>query len=78
MTDPTEYVEVTYKLEMKTKLPRKTHYAGMTNQEIWEHEEDETNVVESIINALQEEGGDDIVTVKVKFTSEMDEEIEEE
>lgn len=78
MTDPTEYVEVTYKLEMTTKLPRKTHYAGMSNQEIWEHEEDPTNVVESIINALQDEGADDIVSVKVKFTSEIDEELEEE
>lgn len=78
MADPTEYVEVTYKLEMKTKLPRKTHYAGMTNQEIWDHEEDPANAVENIISALQEEGADDILTVKVKFTSDLEEEIEEE
>lgn len=78
MADPTEFVEITYKLKFTSKLSRKQYYTGMTDQEIIDYVTFEPNAAESIIFALQDADVDDILKVKVKFTSAINPEMEEE
>lgn len=81
MTDPTEYVEVTYKLQFTTRTPRKEGYPGLTNNTIIEDVQDPAMICQSIVEHLswaEDLTAFDKLKAKVKFISDLDEELEEE
>jgi hypothetical protein len=81
MTDSTEYVEITYKLKFTTRVARKDGYPGLTDQTIIEDAQDPGMICQTIVEHLS--FVDDITQLdklkaKVKFISDLDEELEEE